>query len=116
MRVRALDGSNDFTFGQGFGSYKRELDALGQNCATRIRSFLGDCFFDTGAGIDWLNLLEKGKQKNLRDAIQSTILTTTGITGINSFDFFVDEKRELTINYNVATIYSSSYSGTVTNV
>lgn len=113
MRVRSLDGGGDWNFGHSQTDYIIGNDAIGQNIATRLRSFLGDCFFDTAAGVDWLNLLEIGRQTDLRRSIQSTIIATSGVTAINSFDFFVNEKRELTINYNISTIYSPSFEGSL---
>ena len=54
MRVSGLDKNLDWRFGKGRAAYKRNADAIAQNILTRLRSFLGDWYLDTEAGIDCL--------------------------------------------------------------
>ena len=63
MSVRAIDDNRDWQFGQSKQSYKVGIEETAQMIKTRVLSFLGDCFFATQEGIDWLNLLGKGAQK-----------------------------------------------------
>lgn len=108
MRVRAIDKDNDWTFGAGKQSYKVDAEAISQNVKTRLQSFRGDFFWNTEEGIDWFNLLEKGRQAELERALRVTVLTTEGVVAINSFEAIVNG-RELNVSYNIKTIYSQYY-------
>jgi hypothetical protein len=108
MRVRALDANGDWTYGQGQNNYKVNQAAIQQNIQTRCLSFLGDCFFDLGAGIDWFNFLGGSKdQLALQLAISAVILNTSGVTGINLVLVSLDDTtRQFTVQYQVQTVYS----------
>lgn len=105
MRVRGIDGNNDWLFGKGANDYKFNRDAVSQNIKTRLQSFLGDCFFDLGAGIDWFNLLG-GKSKLAIDlAIRTVILNTEEVTSLKQLNIIEGENRNLLLSYEVTTIY-----------
>lgn len=107
MIVRALDGSHDWTFGKGKNDYLRAGKAVGQNIDTRLSSFLGDCFFDTGAGIDWFNLLGEKDLLALQLAISAVILNTQDVTGLLQLSFSLSAiTRAYTVTYVVQTAYS----------
>lgn len=107
MRVRALDSDHDWTFGKGQNNYLRDNLAVVQNINTRLQSFLGDCFFDTAAGIDWFTLLGAKDQLSLSLAISSTILNTADVTGIEETSVDLNSTtRRLTCQYTAQTIYS----------
>jgi hypothetical protein len=109
MRVRALDSDHDWTFGKGQNNYFRNNLAVVQNIDTRLQSFLGDCFFDTGAGIDWFTLLGAKDQLSLTLSISSTILNTADVTGLEELSVELSETtRRLTCQYKVQTIYSQA--------
>lgn len=110
MSVRAIDQNRDWVFGQGRQSYKTNEEELGQMINTRVLSFLNDCFFATNEGIDWWNLLERGRQNEelLKRSISLTILQTEGVTAINSVEL-LRQGRDIKIYYDVQTIYSQSY-------
>lgn len=101
MRVRAIDASGDWQFGKGKQDYKQNFAALSQNIKTRILSFLGDCFFDLEAGIDWFNLLGSKDRTALELAISTTILNTEGVTGIRLIDVTETPGRLMTVRYRV---------------
>lgn len=108
MRVRELDGLHDWTFGKGRNNYLKENAAVAQNINTRLNSFLGDCFFDLGAGIDWFKLLGGKDEAGARLAIATTILNTPEVKGIILLNTSLDPyTRTLTVVYNVQTVYSS---------
>lgn len=105
--VRQIDVNGDWTFGKGRNNYLKGNDAVAQNIETRLRSFLGNCFFDLSSGIDWFNLLGSKDQQALNLAISSTILNTPNVTGINELSSFLDPiTRNFTVRYNVNTSYS----------
>lgn len=114
MRVRAVDETHDWTFGLGKQDYKIDERAVAQNVKTRLLSFYRDCFFDLNAGLDWFNLLGKGTKSLLLLAIKMVISQTEGVFGVNSVDIVYDEyTRQITIKYDIKTVYSRSYQENV---
>jgi len=103
MRVRAIDADGDWLFGKGVNDYKSGLDAIAQNIQTRLQSFLGDCFFEQTAGIDWFNLLGNKNQLALNLAVSAVILNTENVTGIISLSMSLSSTRELVLQYEVST-------------
>jgi hypothetical protein len=110
MIVRALNSTGDWTFGASLNNYKSANNAVAQNIQTRLSSFLGNCFFDAGAGIDWFTFLGGSKNElGLRLAIQSVILNTIDVTGLNQLDVNLDHvTRRFSISFQVQTTYSVS--------
>lgn len=111
MRVRALDIDHDWTFGAGKSNYVQANAAVVQNINTRLSSFVGNCFFDLGMGIDWFNLLGYKDQLALDLAVSTMILKTPEVTGI--IQLFTDlnrKTRNYTVVYNVQTVYSTASS------
>lgn len=110
MRVRALTSSGDWTFGQGQNDYVVAQQAVRQIIQTRVLSFLGNCFFDLGAGIDWFNLLGTSQQQALNLAISAVILNlppSGTITGIVQTSLtYSPASRNISFTYQVISIYS----------
>ena len=116
MIFRNLDSLRDWAFGQGRQNYISGNPAIGLNIETRILSWVGDCFFDMIAGIDWLTRLgRKGQQPILEGDLRRIILTSYGVTGINSFSISV-VGRSFSAEYDISTIFSASYKGTISKV
>lgn len=101
--VRALDTDGDWTFGKGRNNYLSGIDAVSQNITTRLKSFLGDCFFDLSAGIDWFNLLGSKEQLKLNLAVTAVILNTPDVLSINQLSIDLSSNRKLTITYDAFT-------------
>lgn len=113
MIFRQLNSDNDWTFGKGKNNFARENDAIGLNIKTRIKSWVGDCFFDTSAGIDWVNRLGSKSQRELLELdLRNIILQSEGVTGINSFSTSL-VNRQFTADYSVETVYSKSYTDAI---
>lgn len=111
MRVRQIDVNHDWLFGKGKNNYLFDNAATAQNINTRLGSFLGNCFFDLGAGIDWFNRLGSKAKLALELDISSVILNTPDVTGILSISTRSDPvTRNFVATYTVQTVYS-----TVTN-
>jgi hypothetical protein len=108
MRIRALDINGDWTFGKGQNNYLTKNAAIGESIQTRLLSFLGDCFFDLGAGLDWFTFLGGDKdQLTVGLAISAVILNTQNVLGIRQLNFNLNETtRVLSIQYQVQTSYS----------
>ena len=119
MRVRALDVNGDWEYGKGQNDYKVDRDAVAQNIQTRLNCFLGDCFFDTTAGIDWFLFLGGKNQLGLNLAISATILNTQFVDSMVQLSIDLNHvTRRLTIKYAVTTTFgtlvSAILSGSVT--
>lgn len=118
MRIRALDATGDWQDGFGLNSYNYALAAIEENIQTSLMSFLNDCFWQLNFGIDWWNLLgakNPAAQANILLQVRQMIANCFGVTKINSVNATFDSRsRELSIQYNVSTIYSSTVSGSVT--
>ncbi len=106
MIVRALDVDNDWTFGKGRNNYYKNRDALKQLIKTRLKEFLGDCFWAVSEGIDWFNLLGGKDATILQLSVNSVILNTDGVTGIIQLSSnYAAGSRKYTLSYAVQTIY-----------
>lgn len=111
MIVRSLDVNGDWNFGKGRNDYLQNNAAIVQNISTRLKSFLGDCFFALDAGIDWFNLLGSKDQVALQLAIRAVILNTAGVVSILDVFTQLDENtRNLTVQYTINTIYTVTSS------
>jgi hypothetical protein len=105
MIVRGIDANNDWLYGKGRNDYRANVDAVAQNIKTRLQSFLGDCFFQTDAGIDWFNLLGSKDRLQLQLSINATILNTQDVTGIILVSSNLTQNRVFSIQYQVQTSY-----------
>jgi len=108
MIVRALDSNGDWTFGASLNNYLSAKAAVAQMIKTNVSSFLGDCFFDLGFGIDWFTFLSsKNDQLALNLAISAVILNTENVTGILQVSSTLDrENRSFSVVYRAQTTYS----------
>ena len=114
MIVRALDSLHDWQYGKGKNDYKRNRSAVAQNIDTRLLSFLGDCFFKIDAGIDWFNLLGAKSEVAILLSINTTILSTAYVTGLQQTSLSLNENtRRLTVTYRVDTSFGELTSSTV---
>lgn len=105
--IRALDSNGDWVFGTGANAYLTGNPEVAEDIQTRLLSFLGDCFFDTSAGIDWFNLLGSKNQIALQLAISAVILNTNYVTGSLQLSVsYTASTRALVISYTVQTTYS----------
>ena len=116
MKIRALDANGNWTFGQGLNNYLTGNAAIGLNISTRIKSWVGDCFFAMNAGVDWKTRLGSKSQIALLEAdLKRIILSSYGVVAITAFSFSVNEAtREFTVNYTINTIFSKGYQQSVT--
>lgn len=108
MIVRTIDTIGDWTFGKGKNNYRKDNDAITQNIKTRLLSFLGDCFFDVTAGIDWFTFLGSKNQLALNLAISAVILNTEFVTGILQLSVNLNTDRNFSVSYRVQTTYSTT--------
>lgn len=117
MKFRGLDANGDWMFGQGLGSYATKNAAIALDVAARVRLRKGNCFFAPTVGIDYTNLLEKGRIPDLTAAISNAILQTPGVVKINSINVsFNPATRALSLQVNIWTIYTKSYDVNLNNL
>ncbi len=107
MILRALDDNGEWTFGRGKNNYLTLNDAIGQNISSRLKSFLGDCYFDTKAGLDWFTFLGSKNITGLQLAVNAVIVNSAGVTGVNRLSLVVDPRtRNIALSYEVTTVYT----------
>lgn len=114
MSFRNLDENGDWTWGQGTRNYLTKQDAIELNIDTRLESWVGDCFFDQNAGIDYTNRMGSKNQQVLLSAdFQRLINSSFGVTGISSFSASL-VNRQYSANFSADSIYSQSYVSSIT--
>ena len=110
MIFRSLDELGDWNFGKGKQDFTSSNDAIGLNIKTRIKSWVGDCFFDEKAGIDWLNRLGSKNQRTLLEMdLKRIILQSEGVVKLLDFSTNLNN-RSFSASYSFQTIY-----GTITD-
>ena len=114
MITRSIDSSYDWSFGKGKQDYLSDSNALIQNINTRLMSFVGDCYFDQNAGIDWFLYLGSKNINGLKLSVGSVISSTDGVQDVTELNFTLDSKRQLLIQYAVTSSWSTALSGTIT--
>lgn len=92
MRFRNLTADGDWCFGKGRNSFLMNDRALMMNIRTRLLSFLGDCFFDEEAGIDWWNLLGGKDLRSLLASVQRVVLRSTQVKRIVDLDYTLTDR------------------------
>lgn len=105
--IRALSNTLDWEFGNGLNNYASNNAAVAYDIQMSLSMFLGDCFFALGNGIDWLNLLGGKSEVAIQLAINGALLRVDGVTGILNTNFSLTEDRNLSVSYNVQTVYST---------
>ncbi len=115
MIIRGLDKDGDWVFGIGGNAYKSTQEAIMQNIATKIREWVGDCFFNNNAGIDWLNRLSFGQKNRLTADLTSLILKCYGVVGLTQLSVSLNANRNYSVTFTVSTFYSQSAQSTISN-
>lgn len=112
--VRTLSPAKDWTYGNNLGGYLTKNAAIAQQINCRLLQFLGECFWDVNAGIDWFGYLGGKNASGLNLAIATVILNTPGVLGFSTPPVFVlnDVTRTFSVNWKVNTTFSKSYPGT----
>ena len=113
MIVRQLDGNGDWLWGLGRSNYLTYNQAIAQCVDTRLISFLGDCFFSTTDGIDWINLLSSKNQLALNIAVSACILNSPGVTSLTQLSINLNSlTRTIRSVYGFLPIYPGVNTGT----
>lgn len=110
MRVRALDANGDMTWGRGSGNFLVDSpEFVRQKVLTGLGLWRGEFFLNTSAGMPWsTEVLGKNTQAFYDAAIQKQVLSTSGVTGINSYSSSFDAvTRLLSVSMRVQTQFGA---------
>ena len=107
MRIRNIDGDNDWRFGKGQSDYVVGAYAVGLDIKLRLQEWFDDCFFALDHGIPWQTRLGSFNQKLfLDDDIRRIARETTGVLDIINFESQVVDRR-YTCSFDVYQQYST---------
>jgi len=108
MKTRTVDSNWDWNFGHGLQDYCSGALSVAYSTKMKALSWLGDCFFDANAGVDWKNILGSKNTKDSADySIRDIILGESEITEIVYFDSSVED-RKYTCTVRFKTIYGET--------
>ena len=114
MIIRSLDSKNDWNFGAGLASYATYDTAIGTAIAVTLRTFLGECYFNTSIGVNWFQLINEKNKDYVILNIKSAIAACYGVTKVNEITYTYTVTRVLTVTYDIITIYNNKLQGSVT--
>lgn len=115
MIIRATTPTNDWTYGKSLQDYFINEPAIEANVRTKLLEWVGDCFFNQLAGIDWKNRLDVGQQQALIVEMKQLVLQCYGIVSIVEFQaIFNGTTRFDSITMTLQTIYTPTATITVT--
>ena len=116
MIIRAIDTNGDITFGLGVQNYLTGQQAIALNIKTRILSFLNNCVWDMQSGIDWFTFLKQSANAaQVQLAVKAVILQSYGVISVNNVSVNTSG-RNISLSYNINTIYTSNFSATLSNI
>lgn len=109
MRVRKLDSSHDWTFGNNMSDYLESSEAIKQCVLTAILEVRNDWFLALENGVDWINYLGRSANLALLESdIKSAVLKVDGVYLITNMSIDLQrEKRHATITIEYTDIYSN---------
>ena len=108
MTIRNLDTNHDWTFGNGQSNYLQGDAETLLNIQTRLLSFLNNCFWALGEGIDWWTRLERGQEDYLENDCQNVILQTPNVAAVEAINIALDANRRLRCEYSILTSEGSA--------
>jgi hypothetical protein len=106
MLVRRISDAHDMTFGNGFGNFAYDAEAVAQSVHTRLLLIQDEWFLDVDAGVPYLqSIMVKPANLSLAEAlIKKSILETDGVDSIESFSMlFNQDTRRMVVTAGVKT-------------
>jgi hypothetical protein len=113
MIFRDVDKNGDWVFGSGRQAYQIENAAIGLDITTKLKTFLTECFFDATVGVPWFNLLGSKDKDFFILTLKKAIGSVAGVVSVNDLEYNFDTTRNLTVKYEISTIYTTSFTGTL---
>lgn len=107
MRYRTLAEDGDYVFGRGVDEILVDSPAtVAQAVRTRLLLATGEWFLDESEGTPYEEaILGTGKQTLYDAAIQDRILGSPGVTSIDAYASFLNDRRQLQIACTISTQY-----------
>lgn len=105
MKVRRLDRNGDWCYGNSINDYLIQKDAIVQNIKTRLKEYLGDCFWSLNSGIAWdIRLGQTNQEELLKSDTYSIIKDTSGVVSILEHSPVIKNRRA-----NIKTLVDTIY-------
>lgn len=111
MRYRKLDKDGNSQFGSGSSDFHVNTpDVVAQAIRTRLGLWMGEWFADTSDGTGWNQSILGKQTRNLYElTLRQRVLETRGVLSIDEFYSSLNQdKRRLTVNMVVTTIYGNA--------
>jgi hypothetical protein len=113
MIFRNITESGDWTFGASKQNYARDDKALGLSIATKLKTFLSECFFNTAVGLPWFDLINTKNKDIIVLYVKSEIAAISGVLKVNEIEYNISTDRKLSIRYSINTLYGINLIGVV---
>ena len=110
MKTLKLDNNDDWTL----KIIDEPLSTL-QSIKTRLRSFVGDCFFDVDFGLD-VRFFDKGTQDALRNNILQILSDTINVDKVDELSIENVSNRMLQIKYKISILQEDVEDTTDLNI
>ena len=114
LRIRGSRLTDDWVFGKGKSDYLQDDAAIAYDIATQLRTFKGECFFDSEVGVPWFSILGQKDQSIVLLEIKKVILGVDGVTDVTDVTFTLGDDRSFVVQWWVNTINSTGVSGSAT--
>lgn len=109
MKIRRLDKSGDWTFGQSLANYSEGDEAIVQNAVTRVKEFRNDWLWNINTGADWFNILsQKNNEDIIKREVARLLLASEGVSMINNLSI-ASKENEFQIRVTITTIYNRNF-------
>lgn len=97
-----LNSDGDLDFSTGNYTKVTGVEAIAQDCETRLRTFLGEWFLDTRIGVPYYQdiLGQKPRIPVVRNIFRKAVLTTPGVINVTDLNVTYDgATRELSVSF-----------------
>lgn len=111
LRMRGSRLTDDWVFGKGKSDYLRDDAAISYDIATRLRTFKGECFYDSELGVPWFEILGQKDKSIVLLEIKRAILEVDGVTDVTDVQFTLGTNRSFMVEWWVNTVNSMGVSG-----
>lgn len=108
MIGKAIDSSNDILLQNGKIAMTKDGAEVMQSVLCRLRTFKGEWFLDTSAGMPWYQevFTRPANLPSIEARIKAEILNTDGVEKLTKFSTSLDRTlRRLTVSFEAVTSY-----------
>ena len=109
MKIRSLDATGDWNYGQGFSNLSQNSTGIQLNIITKLKEWKRDCFIGLNNGVDWASRIGSTQQALLQSDVQSLVQSLFGVQSINNFFAnYNSVTRNLSISFTYIDVYNNS--------